>query len=106
MTSQFNVILSNAKYIYGIGKETDEAFAQLCMEKINNTKEGLEFFYGYKLTEEQRNDLVNISDVVICYGDWKEDPVCFSQYTSVIKSSKNCYEITNNPPEGWYMKKL
>tara|TARA_R110001583_G_scaffold59179_1_gene176128 strand:+ start:846 stop:1166 length:321 start_codon:yes stop_codon:yes gene_type:complete len=106
MTEQFEVIFTNAKYVYGIGKEKEAAFAELCMEKINNSKKDLEFLYGYDLTEEQKTALVNISDVVICYGKWREDNVCFSQFSNALKANKNCYEITNNPPEGWNLKKL
>ena len=54
MTEQFEVIFTNAKYVYGIGKEKEAAFAELCMEKINNSKKDLEFLYGYDLTEEQK----------------------------------------------------
>tara|TARA_R110002051_G_scaffold306272_3_gene376715 strand:+ start:1630 stop:1950 length:321 start_codon:yes stop_codon:yes gene_type:complete len=106
MTTQFEEILDKARYVYGIGKETEEAFAVLCIEKIQSTKKGLEFFYGHDLTEEEQKTLIDISNVVICFGDWREDSSCNSQFDEARKAQKNCYEITNLPPQGWYMKKL
>jgi len=104
MTTQFESILTNVKYVYGIG--IDQVFAETCMEKLLSNKKGLEFFYGHDLTEEEQETLINISDVVICFGNWSEDPSCQAQFSKVSKEKKRSYEITNHPPQGWYMKKL
>jgi hypothetical protein len=106
MTAQFDVILSNAKYIFGIGPDKDGAFGELCMEKLLDTKKNIDFFYGNELTEEHQTHLLSLSNLVICFGDWKNDPICFSQYSTALKHDVDCYEMTNNPPEGWYLKKL
>ena len=109
--TELNDIFAKKSYIYGIGSTSDTVFAERCREKLltlpnlkNNPN--VAFFHAYEMTEEERAQLLTLSHIVICYGSWREDPICCEEYQQAKSLKKNCFEINNSRYEGWSMLAL
>ena len=107
----FNNLFNKRYYIYGVGSPSDAILAEEGMEMISKlpnleNNSNLRFFSGYEMDNDERKALINLSHIVICYGAWRDDKVCFEDYETAKSLGKKCVELISSPYQGWSMLSL
>lgn len=111
MNENFNKIIKNTVNIYGIGPKKDADLLKRCKKYLSSRIKGiidhkikreteeyyqamsLDIVHGLGKGQDEQQELIQETSLVMCVGDWTTDDECMRQYRTARMYSKPIFEM-------------